>query len=165
MFRRVVSLLLLLCVLLTQLATTLAHAHCGSQPAGHDLRPHVHTNSALAGPRHDHNAGDHNHGHGGHHDDVLDDVAPDARGTPLATSPAPPSDHDADAIYVNATDAVAAERSEVLNGSSDLWTASACGLFAKAGDHPPARPVVCGHPPPQRSDSCPLYVKHLALLI
>lgn len=164
MYRRIVSLLLLPCVLLTQSAA-FGHSHGGSQPAGHDLRPHVHTNPVPAGHHHDHDDGHHHHGHGGHHHDVVNDVASDAPVTPPTQSPEPLSDHDSDAIYVNATDAVAVERSELPGGACDFWTVFTSDLLAQAWAVPQARPVICGHPPPLPGHVCPLYVKHRALLI
>src|SRR5260370_1019302 len=63
MYRRVLCLLLLPCVLLTQSAS-LGHCHGDTEPAGHDLRPHFHTN--LTSSCHGHH-GHHRHGPGGHH--------------------------------------------------------------------------------------------------
>lgn len=160
MNRSIVSLLLLPCLLLTQSAV-FGHAHSGGQPTGHDLRTHVHTNPLAVDNHHGH---DHNAASGSHHcqhDDLKDAPKPHTQHTP---QPEPLSDHDSDAIYVNATDAVAVERSELPNGSV-FWTALTCDSFARAWVKPAARPVVCGHPPPFPGHVCPLYVKHRTLLI
>lgn len=160
MLRRVVTFLLLPCVLLTQSAA-FGHSHGGSH-AGHDLGPHVHTNPVPSNHHHDHNDGHHHHGHGGHHHAVVDEVPPDV---PVALSSEPQSNHDSDAIYVSATDAVTVERAELPGGSSDFWMAFTSDLFAQPWAVSPACPVICGYPPPLRGHACPLYVKHLALLI
>ena len=164
MYRRVVSLLLLPCVLLTQSAAVFGHAHGGVQPAGHDLVPHLHTNPVPTGHHHDHNGG-HHHGNGGHNHDVVDEVAPDAPVTPPTQSPAPLPEHDSDSIYFHATDAVAVERSELPVGSSVFWTAFACDLFSEAHVGGSTHLMVCAHPPPRLGHVCPLFIRHLALLI
>lgn len=167
MFRRVVSLLLLPCVLLTQSAAVLGYAHAGQRLAGHDLRPHIHTQAAPAGHDHGHRnkqGHGHHHGPGGHHhhhDDVKDAPEPDAQPTP---KPEPPSDHDTDAVYVNATDAIVVERSEpTTQVESSDWLLPDSAPFAACHSAPSAYPVVCGHSPP--GQFCPLYIRHLALLI
>lgn len=159
MLRRVVCLLLLPCMLLTQSAALFGHTHAGLRLPGHDLRPHFHTQPVAASYQND--RAPHHHGHGGHHHNVADGVAPDAP----TQHPKPLPDHDSDAIYVNATDAVAVERSELLYGSSVFSMAFASDLFALAWAEPPAHLVICGHPPPLPGHECPLYVKHRALLI
>lgn len=158
MYRVVVSLLLLPCVLLTQSAAFLGRAHCEGQLAGHDLRTHVHTNSFAVDSHDAHHHGGHHH----HHDDVRH--IPDPKSQPTS-QPEPISDHDSDALYVNATDTVLMERSEPTTqvGSSDLWSFLDLGQFAKSNVALSTRPVVCGHPPP--GHFCPLYIRHLTLLI
>ncbi len=164
MYRRVVSLLLLPCMLLTQSAA-FGHAHGGGQPAGHDLRPHVHTNPLAVDNHHAH---DHSHdasgGHHCHHDDVKD--APKLY-TQLTPQPKPLSDHDSDAVYVNATDAVVVERPETTVGfeSSYWWIAGDADLLAKCWAGSPVHWVFSGHPPPLDGQICPLYIRYLTLLI
>ena len=160
MLCRVVSLLLLPCLLLTQSVAVFGHAHGGGQPAGHDLRPHLHSN-LVAVASHD----AHGHGHVGqhhHHDDANDTLEPDTQPTPPAV---PPSDHDTDAVYVTATDAVVAERSGLTTQveSAGWLSFPDSAPFAACHAAPPVRPVVCGRPPP--SQLCPLYIRHLALII
>lgn len=162
MFRRVVSLILLPCLLLTQSVALLGHAHAGLRLPGHNLRPHVHTHPvALDG----HDAHGHRHGPGGHHrhhDDAKDIPEPDTQTTPL---PEPPTDHDSDAVYVNVTDAVVVERPQPTTQveSSDWWSLPDLAPFATFRDEPPTHTLVCGHPPPGHHR--PLYIRHLALLI
>src|SRR2546430_8789890 len=97
MYRRLVSLLFLLCLVLTQTAS-LSHSHGGNKPPGHDLRPHFHIS-----PRSEHRCheqGHHHHGPGGHHHhhhDGEDIAEPDALPRPQL---GPLSDHDFDAIYI-----------------------------------------------------------------
>lgn len=164
MLRRVVSLLLLPCVLLTQSAVVLGHAHAGQRLPGHDLRPHVHTQAASHdhGHRHLHGHG-HSHGTGAHHYHDDED-APQPR-MPVAPSPEPLSHHDSDALYFVGVDVVAGGRSVVgpdLDTSS-LWVALAPGGFARSCRDSSPQPPYCWHPPPK--SSCPLYVRLLALLI
>lgn len=163
MYRRVLSLLLLPCVLLTQ-SVAFGHSHVGGQPAGHDLREHIHTNPVVVdshnahGHRHHHGPGGHHH----HHDDVTDTAEPNAQPKP---QPEQPSDHDTDAIFVNATDAVMVERSEAVTQVESLnwWSFSDSAPFAACDAVPPIRSVICAHPPP--GQLCPLYIRHLSLLI
>lgn len=152
MFRRVVSSLALLCVVLGQAAPlALAHAHDGGQPAGHGARPHTHT----APPRSPH--GHHQHGAGGHHHDHDDDGD-----SPPVPQPALPSDHDSDAAYV--ADALTDNRSA---GGDErplafVWISLSFADAAMRADLRFTTPTR-NRPPPGRA--CPLYVRHLAILI
>ncbi len=167
MYRRFVSLLLLPCVLLTQSVAALGHAHGGNQPAGHDLRPHFHTNSASARPGHE--SGHHHHGPGGHHHHHDDgDDAPEPGTTQPTPNPEPLSEHehDSDAVFISAVDAAVVERSQVDEEvASPTWWIAADSILLAAWDGPPTQPVVCGYPPPLTRVLCPLYIRHLALLI
>lgn len=158
MYRRVVSLLLLPCLLLTQSAALLGHAQAGLRFPGHDLRPHFHTQSAPAG--HDHSR--HHHSTGGHH---HDDDAPQLK-MPITPDPEPQSDHDADAVYVSSFDVVVTGRSMLEDGAdtSPLWATAAGSNFVVLWPSPSRHPAKWWHPPPLGS-SCPLYILHLALLI
>lgn len=163
MYRRVLSLLLVPCALLTQSAA-LVHAHCG-QAAGHDPRPHIHVKPAATDHEHRHDGHHHHHGHshgpGGHHHHHEDcDDHPDAQ---PVLPPDAPLDHDSDAAYLTVTDLVSGR----LAGF-DPAAADCLGLY-----YLPVNSVVTGvssvrpawvHPPPLVLN-CPLYVRHLALLI
>jgi hypothetical protein len=159
-FRRVVSLFLLPGLLLSQ-AAAVGHAHGEDTPTDHSARPHVHTLPAAA-DRH-HTRG-HHHGPGGHHhhDDDEDETAP----TPAVPPPQadPLSDHDAGAVFVPA-DAVVVERP----ASVEVVDAAVMWIICDAGEAVRGLPAVfmCpagnGRPPPD--PSCPLYVRHLALLM
>ena len=168
MYRRVVSLLLLPCVLLTQTAA-IGHAHGGGQPAGHDLRPHFHTNPPAALRHHDEvfrPHGHHHHGPGGHHhhhDDGDDAPEPDTQPTP---EPEPLSDHDSDAVFLTTVDVVLGGRSPVhdeLTASSFVAAVGSSSFVASGADLPHEVPNWT-HPPPS-GYACPLYVRHLTLLI
>lgn len=157
MFRRVVSSLALLCVVLGQTAPlALAHAHDGGQPAGHGSRPHSHLNPVRSGHSH------HEHDGGGHHHHHADADAGDER--PPPPRPAEPSDHDSDAVYLTGADAVPGSRAaddEVRSVSFD-----GIGLLAPAAVIRPSLVLAAANqsrPPP--GQSCPLYVRHLAILI
>src|SRR4051794_15689483 len=99
MGRRVVSLVLLPCLLLTQSAG-FGHSHGGGQPPGHDSRPHMHVRVIPAARHHGHRHSPHDHD-GDHYHDRDDE--PEA-----APPPAAPFDHDDDAVYAPAHAAVAA---------------------------------------------------------
>src|SRR5262245_36881514 len=89
MYRQVMSLILVPCVLLTQ-SVAFGHSHGGREPAGHGLRPHFHTKLGSAG----------------HHHHPGDTDAPEP-GTPAAE---PISDHDADAVYLDVVSVVITDR-------------------------------------------------------
>lgn len=111
MFRRIVSLLLLPGVLLTQSLPVLAHSHGEMQPAKHGERPHWHLFDWEGHERVDHHHHHHHeHGHRHHnHSHHHHSVAPD--GAQSSLSPSPNSlgwtgariDHDSDAVYCEAT--------------------------------------------------------------
>lgn len=138
MVRCAVSVVLVLCVLLSQFAA-LGHAHCGAQPAGHDLRPHFHafghTEHSCAGHTHDEPAFE------------------------------PFDDHDADANYLLGTDTVPAARAAGALYLEPLWwiaprvTALAAPTVILAALHSRA-----SRPPPRWGDCAP-YVRLLTLLI
>lgn len=159
MFRRVVSLLLLPCVLLTQSAAMLGHAHAGMRLPGHDLLPHFHTTAPT-----NHVHGHHHHGPDGHHHHHAIDTEP---GPQPPTPPEPQPDHDSDAVFIAAVDAVVVERSQGADGVvPSFWClADGAAPFAACWDRPPNLSAACGHPPPHSGHSCPLYVRHLTLLI
>lgn len=166
MYQRVVSLLLLPCVLLTQSAA-LGHSHGGSQPAGHNLRPHFHTNSSSAPRSDDH--GHHHHGPDGHHhyhDDGDDVPEPDTQPTP-APEPLSEQEHDSDAVYINRVDVVINDRPAVDDelAASLQWAAAGLHLPSAFWADPSHEAVNWTHAPPPSGYACPLYLWHLALLI
>src|SRR4051794_2765655 len=156
MHRRLVSLLLLPCLMLTQSAS-LGHSHGGNEPPGHDLRPHFHvtphSERRCHGPRH------HHHGPGGHHhhhhNDGDDTAAPDAPPRPrLESLP----NHDADAIYISRVDVVITERSAV---AEELATSSPLPADSHPvltfWTYPPHEAVSWTRPPPPSGRVCALY--------
>ncbi len=163
MYRRIVSLLLLPCVWLTQSAAV-GHSHGGSQPTGHDLRPHVHTNPCSAPHSHDH----HHHGpegHHNHHHHDGDDV-PESDAQSSLPEQESPSDHDSDAIYISGVDVIIDVRSVVADelAASFMWAAE--GTWSISFSTNPLNDATrWSHPPPRPGYSCALYVRHLSLLI
>lgn len=157
MYHRVVSLILLPFVLLTQSAS-LGHVHGGSQPAGHGDRAHFHTAFTA-----------HDHEHGHHHDDSGDhrhrgDEDDASERHALAE---PPQDHDADAVFVEVDVFVDSQRvgtGNELTGSV-LWVGEWLDFSAIGLTDP--RQFVClrTHAPPPGCYCCPIYIRHLALLI
>ena len=164
MLRRVVCLLLLPCMLLTQSAALFGHAHDGLRLPGHDFRPHFHTQPVAAGNDSDrsHNRGRHHDADSlHHHDEVLTAQA-------TATSDLEPqSDHDFDAVYVTSVEVAANGRCVTNDGAdiSPLWAAAAAINFVGIWPNPSLYLAKERHPPPPTGSSCPLYVLHLALLI
>lgn len=164
MYRRVVSLLMLPCVLLTQSMATLGHAHAGQRLPGHDLRPHFHTQPVPAAGFDRDLAVDPGHHHGfvglHHHEEALTPQ------TPTTPDPGPQSDHDTNAVYVTGVDVVANGRCLADNrvDASPLWAIAAEFNFAALWPNSSRHPVKGRHPPPFGS-SRPLYVLHLTLLI
>lgn len=145
--KRVVCLLLVPAVLLTQWVGQ-GHSHCGSQPAGHALRPHFHTN--LISPHNHLHAPDR---HSRHHD---------------ADEPAEldePADHDSDAVYIG--DVVAVLRSDTAGDSIRAAShAAEPGLPAASAIDPPGLSAGHGRPPPfAATASRPLFLRYLALLL
>lgn len=167
MYRRLVSLLLLPCLLLTQSAA-LGHAHGGATPVGHESRPHFHTVPASAAHSHSGDGHDgHSHGHAHHrhpHTDADDVPGPDLHQVPAGESP---SDHDSTAVYTTSIDLAATERSSADSdpaGSSpwaDAWLNQSLTFFSAS----PPEAANRAHPPPDSGYSCPRYVRHLTLLI
>lgn len=165
MYRRVVSLMLLPCVLLTQLAAIVGHAHAGQHPSGHEFRPHIHTQPASHdhGHRHKHSH-EHPRGTGEDHQHHDEEGAREP-GAPTAPSPEPLSPHDSDAFYVVGVDALVGGRSVAgLDcDTSSLWVAPAESGFALRCLNSSPQWQHCWHTPPV--NSCPLYVRHLTLLL
>lgn len=163
MYRGVVSLLLLPCVLLTQSAAALVHSHCDSMPGRNDLRPHFHTTPAPSGDdHHHHDSGSHSH----HHDRGDELSAPKTEPTPRP-EPLSQDEHDSNAVFINSVNIVISQRSAL-----DAAFASAL-VWAAAGLHLPTH--ICAaseeealnwtHAPPPCLHACPLYLLQLTLLI
>ena len=162
MYRRIVTLLLLPCVLLTQ-SVAHGHSHGEGQDAGNDARPHFHAALAVSPPDHDH----HHQGPGSHHH--QSDRNADPTDAPIAPHSDPSEslpDHNSDAVFVAASDAVGG-RSEFSEGihSAFWWTAACTDSIECVLDDRLVNSKFCGHPPPLVGRICPLYVRHLALLI
>jgi hypothetical protein len=164
MFRKLLALLLLPCVLMSQSAV-FGHAHGGSEPAGHELRPHLHASRTSHGHAHSHEHGDegHHHHHGtGHHAHDQGDQRSASDSQPVT-----PAEHDSDAVYLQCVDAVVASRvvaelefPQLWDGVFDSWTPPDVLAVAQSGDV-----IRCAHAPPLLAPSCPLYLRQLTLLI
>lgn len=169
MFRKILALLLLPCMLISQSAV-FGHAHGGSEPTGHGLRPHLHAAGTSRGHGHPHQAagghrhhshGHHSHEHGHHHHD--DEGQHSTTGSPPVT----PSEHDSDAVYIHCVDAVAVSRVAVELEFPVLmgWvfnSTSPADVLAFAVSSEAGR---WANAPPLRGPACPLYLRQLTLLI
>jgi hypothetical protein len=157
MLRRVVTLLLLPCLLLSQSAA-IGHAHGGSLPAGHDLRPHVHASFAVS----THDAHGHHDGHGCHHhhgEAVGHDADP-----VTAVAQEHPVPHDHDAVYLPAESTVAPRERLQNDFDFSAWLVTialviGCDFYAA---DPPLQARASAA---ERAPARPLYIRHLALLI
>jgi hypothetical protein len=158
--RRVVSLLLVPMVLLTQWAGT-SHCHGSHQPPDHDRVPHFHFGGfPLRQSNHHHHDG---HGHHHHHDGEDRD---DGDRDEPSDEPAPRPDHDDDAIYVPVEPGTAAvPLKHVRDTSASAHAAVSLTTLAPAST-PTASLFPRAHPPPGLSSgSCPVYLQKLTLLI
>jgi hypothetical protein len=162
MYRRVVSLFLLPCVLMIQSAA-LGHWHDGREPAGHDFRPHFHTDRASS-----HEYGHHHHPPGGRHHRHDGEELPEPE-TPPTTQPKPMSEgeHDSDALFIDRVDVVLRERSAFGNELAASLFCAVAGSYLPTSlcTDPPREAVYWTHTPPPRGYACPLYLWQLALLI
>jgi hypothetical protein len=137
MFRKVVSIYLMVCLLLTQSAVV-GHSHSGNIHSAHDSRPHFH----LCLAQHDH------HDHASHqHDDQPNDH------------------HDSDAIYVNGIEFVGSQRlkSDVADDGIQ-WLVAEFSCPMTIGFSPAAFLDSKQLPLPFDSRKS-LYVRHCALLL
>ncbi len=168
MLRRAVSLFLLPCMLLGQLAPLAsAHLHQSGTPVGHDLRPHTHARTLQTAVAHVHGSEGH-HGHSHEHSDQYteadEEFLSDEPQSSEAVDPGFPPSHDDDAIYVSSETLPPVQRSTDRLGldvdfQGLLLVAPAHTLFA--GQHS-AKIRVATSPPHAQ---CPRYVRHLTLLI
>lgn len=164
MFRKLLTLLLLPCVLMSQSAV-FGHAHGGSEPAGHELRPHLHTSGTSHEHDHSQEHADegHHHHHGpGHHAHGQKEQRSDSNSQPVT-----PAEHDSDAVYLQCVDAVVASRVVVelefpllLGGAFDSWNPTDVPTVPQSVDY-----IRWAHAPPLLGPSCPLYLRQLSLLI
>ncbi|VTU01451.1 unnamed protein product [Gemmataceae bacterium] len=157
MFRRAVSLILLPCLVLTQSALV-GHSHGGKEPPGHDHRPHFHAAEPAA--PHDHHAPGGHH----HHDDAGNDEPEHATAEPTDLKPLP--DHDDDAVHFAVDMATGSGQNFDDTISVFSWQLLPLNLsfggVVGCPDRSPPRPHPSPHPV---ASDCPLYVRHLALLI
>ncbi len=155
MFRRTVSLLLIPMVLSVQLAAV-GHSHGDWSDGGHNTRPHIHV--GLIG--HHHADAPHHHSHPHSH---AVHVGHESKGFDRAAFQRL-LQHDDDAVYV-AVNVAVSERGSCCGDHSlpaglelaivELFIdqSAACGMYV-------FRP-----PPADRLGPCPIYIRHLTLLI
>jgi hypothetical protein len=161
MRRRVVSILLVPCVLLTQAGAVFGHSHGGYEPTGHDFRPHLHTNRSATGHEHSHNHHDQDGRHH-EHDDADAPAEPDSQGVPVSEE-----NHDSDAVYINGVNVALAPRSasgEKLAGSP-LFADCVLHVAPRFCVQPAQQVFRCALAPPLCGFACPIYVWQGALLI
>lgn len=163
MLRRGVTLLLVPCVLLSQMAPlALAHSHRSVSPADHDLRPHTHVPPVrvIEDNEHDGHHG-HSHGHSHHHLAEVDDAPVPSENVESGSAPS----HDSDAVYLKAETLPPVDRHSDWSAEQPDAVSSLDGgsLLLTLGEstNSPAGSLTRS---PQRAH-CPLYVRHLALLI
>lgn len=158
MTRRIVSLILIPFVLLAQSASY-GHSHPGNQPAGHELRAHIHLNSDAEEAHHSHGHphGPHSHSHENHsHSDSPEQHSPQAE---------TPFDHDSSALYLNSTDLTTGVRSTTQFDLVFLvqWLQTDDTLLPaeQSCSEPEWLVYLCAPPDP----AAPLFIRHHAFLI
>ena len=159
MCRRIVSLFLAPCVLLTQSAVVLGHSHGTNSREEHDDRTHIHVHAIAFESGHSHHA--HNH----HHCDGVNESQQEHVGMEEPSPTVPLSDHDADAMYVSAYDVVLGARCQPVGELTiSQWLyAPACILCILPATES-SRPLADWTHAPPHDGVCPLYIRHLSLL-
>lgn len=152
MYRRVVSLLLVAGVLLSQAAVS-GHEHGDDTPVGHDFQSHVHVGPPAG----------HDHGHY-HHVHDEDDEDFDGVGRATQSQDQLRTDHDGDAVYLGVRDLGLERDSTSLKLIAWVWFVVDWAGAGSAVSHQSAVKSLV-HPPPPPDPACPLYVRHLALLM
>ena len=149
MNRRIVSIILLPWVLLTQ-SVAFGHAHEGNQPVGNSLRTHIHIDHA-----HNHQHGSHSHNNG--------DNSEHEKQRPLQVEPL--FDHDASAVFISSLDVISGSRSTIKTEIKVLfqWDIIGCNSSSEFPQLTETGRSVLDCAPPD-SDS-PLFVRHHAYLI
>jgi hypothetical protein len=145
-------------MVLTQSVSLLGHAHAGQRLAGHDPRPHVHAKADSS----NHDRG-HRHGPGDRHHHHDTDAEPETPAAPVPNEPL--SDHDSDAFFVAGVEAVTGVRSSAgLDlDTSVTWLSPLLGDLVRSNFTRPQWGSRAHNSAPHYS--CPLYVRHLTLLI
>jgi hypothetical protein len=159
MYPRAVVLLLIPTLLLQ--GSFFAHSHAADgdhESPKHARKPHFHVPGSGPDSRHDHGPNGHHHPH-----DDADD-APEPESAP--PEPGHPSDHDSDAVFVAAVDAVAADRSQSEQVDCLIvWTAASSIMVVSDSEAQCPDRAINYHPPPLIESLYRLYVQDLALLI
>lgn len=158
MIRKIVSLILVPFVLLTQ-SVTFGHSHTGNQPVGHGLRNHIHVNLTAANEEHEHA-----HPHGTHSHNHQNDSYSD-RDKPVSDQMESLFDHDSSAVFLNSTDLTSGSRSNIYLEIMVLcqWNLPGTDLSADtlATSGPQWHLHGCAPPDPDSS----LFIRHHAILI
>jgi hypothetical protein len=151
MFRRVVPILLVPVVLLSQWAG-LVHCHGADQPPGHGSVPHIHIGEILSiRPMH-------------HHHDAPEREDAD-HGEPCNQSTLPP-EHDDDAVYIPVVPATIATPSQYDLAIQHGAVAALPADFLTPLLSPVSAVSPRTHSPPgSHPGACPLYLQILTLLI
>lgn len=158
MYRRIVSLILIPFLLLTQAVTT-GHSHAGNEPAGHGSRAHIHLHSPETDEQnqHRHSHGSHCHEHKNHSDSDHEKPASDQMESLF--------DHDSSAVYLNSTDLSTGSQSNIKMDMVLLfqWNETGTDRYLNKLKRSGLAWFVqdCAPPDP---DS-PLFIRHHAILI
>ena len=161
MYRRIVSFLLLPCVLLTQSVAAFGHSHGSDEPAGSRFRAHFHTHHAACR----HEQAHHHHGQDVHHHSNLDGHAVAEQDSRLV--PWFEGEHDSDAVYIDGKDLGLCRRSTLSEELAGSLFSSHGGLHPSVAlcAQPPKQVLRCAHSPPLSSCHCAIYVWQRALLL
>jgi hypothetical protein len=158
MFRRVVLLLLLPTVLLTQWVGV-GHSHDGFQPAGHGQIPHVHL-CIFSSSHHHHDEAKHHH-----HDYDANPGSPDR--VESLGQPALLEDHDDDAVYLPTSVVLSFQGQSSQKRSAALPDSEAVGAMVNGPLGASHLFLPLAHPPPLfcHRPHCPVYLQTCTLLI
>lgn len=172
MSRRIITLVLLPCVVILQSIIAIGHTHGTDQSTGHNLRPHVHLTSSsdAHGHSHHHHEGHgHHHGAHGHHHSHNDSDHRDSHEEGESVPPVPLShnEHDSGAVFFDGIDVILSQRTSFDEELSSSFFAAAAAL-----SHAPVSCIDASElaldqeqSPPVCVRCCALYVLQSSLLI
>ena len=159
MFRHFICLVTAAGFVASQMAIT-PHAH-GSGSAElqreHDANPHVHWGS-CDDDHHAHTHGESGHSHSGHHHQQETSASPSESSTEQPFGVVSPEEHDADAIYLPATDFSAYLLSRTHSLSKSVQVAEVPAPLVLCGEHPGAGQPIRRHPPDDVTDGSETYL-------
>lgn len=174
MLQSVVTLLLIPCLLLNQSAA-FAHSHGDSTAAGHGVRLHIHFGGNCSADGHDEDHDHHghsHHGHSHHEQDQQHSHVNDHKNEPKeppkqqkSESCSAPFQHDLDCVYLAEVVAAGFDRTTLKVVQFDSLTSFDLSRWNRTDQQLRIHEKWSDWPPPLLFGDCPLYLRHLSLLI